>query len=251
MADVGDAARARADFLGPGKRNLHALLRQRLAWMNDYVGEADMVVELGCGAGLTEFFVTSCKVLATDVTPYPWTAACVDAMHLPLSPSSVDVFICVNMIHHVATPVVFLDSLSRCLRPGGRVLIHEPHPSVAMLTALRLMRHEGWSFDVDVFDEQAAVNDPADPWSGNNAVSELLFGDERRFAGRFPEFEKLFDRYSEFLLFPLSGGVTAKARVPELPEAVLSAVAAVDRALCGMSPSIFAMGRSLAFRKRA
>ena len=250
MGREGDAARARADFLASGTRNLRALLRQRLDWMNDHVKPDDIVVELGCGAGLTEFYVTRAHLLATDVYPWPWTAACVDALHLPFGPGSVDVFICVNVIHHLATPTTFLDSILGCLRPGGRLLIHEPNPSVMMLLALRLMRHEGWSFAVDAFDPTVPANDPSDPWSGNNAISQLLLGDHDRFQHRFPDFRFIEDRYCEFLLFPLSGGVTAKAPVPQLPEIVLRSAAAIDRALCLIAPSIFAMGRSIALEKR-
>ena len=251
MSQEGDVARARADFLERGNRNLHVLLKQRLDWMNNYIRSDEIVVELGCGAGLTEFFVTSGRLLSTDVHPYPWAAACIDALHLPLAPGSVDVFICVNMIHHLAAPTTFLDSMITCLRPGGRLLIQEPNPSFMLLLALRIMRHEGWSFDVDVFDPEVAANDVSDPWSGNNAISQLLFGDRERFRQRFPELHLVFDRYSEFLLFPLSGGVTAKAAVPELPAVVLRAVAAVDRRLCRWFPATFAMARSMAFEKRA
>ncbi len=251
MSREGDVARARAEFIAAGTENVRALLRQRLGWMDAHIRPDDIVVELGCGAGLTEFFVNGAPIMATDVRPYPWTAACVDALHLPFAPNSVDVFICVNMIHHLAVPTAFLDTLLTCLRPGGRLLIHEPNPSVAMLMALRLMRHEGWSFAVDAFDPAVAANDPADPWSGNNAISALLFGDLARFSRRFPAFTVLFDRYSEFLLFPLSGGVTAKTAVPVLPRAVLGAVAALDRVLCWLAPSVFAMGRSIALEKRA
>jgi hypothetical protein len=154
------------------------------------------------------------------------------------------------MIHHLATPTTFLDAILSCLRPGGRLLIQEPNPSVAMLMALRIMRHEGWSFAVDAYDPRVPANDPADPWSGNNAISQLLLGDRNRFQRRFPAFRFIFDRYSEFLLFPLSGGVTAKVSVPELPTVVLRAAAAIDRLLCLLAPSIFAMGRSVALEKR-
>ena len=251
MNREGDVARARAEFVAAGTRNLRALLHQRLDWMNTYIEPNDIVVELGCGAGLTEFFVTSAPVLATDVRPYAWTTACVDALHLPFAPNSVDVFLCVNMIHHLAVPTAFLDSILVSLRPGGRLLIQEPNPSFMMLLALRIMRHEGWSFDVDAFDPQVAANDPSDPWSGNNAISALLFGDAARFQRRFPAFQRVFDRYSEFLLFPLSGGVTAKTAVPRLPSFVLSAATAIDAVLCRLAPSFFAMGRSIALKKRA
>jgi SAM-dependent methyltransferase len=250
MSREGDVARARADFQTSSTRNLRALLRQRLEWMNDHIKSDDIVVELGCGAGLTEFFVSGAHLFATDVRPWPWTAACVDALHLPFAPESVDVFLCVNMIHHLATPTTFLDSILTCLRPGGRLLIHEPNPSVMMLLALRLMRHEGWSFAVDAFDPMVPANDPSDPWSGNNAISQLLLGDYDRFQRRFPDFRFIFDRYSEFFLFPLSGGVTAKTSVPQLPAFVLRAAGAIDRLLCKLAPSIFAMGRSIALEKR-
>jgi SAM-dependent methyltransferase len=250
MGREGDVGRARADFLGKGTRNLRVLLRQRLEWMNDHINPDDIVVELGCGAGLTEFFVTRARLLATDVRPYPWTAACIHALHLPFAPESIDVFVCVNMIHHLATPTTFLDSILTCLRPGGRLLIQEPNPSFAMLAALRLMRHEGWSFAVDAYDPQVPANDPSDPWSGNNAISQLLLGDHNRFQRRFPDFRFIFDRYSEFLLFPFSGGVTAKISVPELPAIMLRATMAIDRMLCLMAPSIFAMARSIALEKR-
>ena len=55
--------------------------------------------------------------------------------------------------------------------------------------------------------------------------------------------------YMKFLLLPISGGVTAKTNVPELPEWLLRAVAALDRCLCWLAPSVFAMGRSLALEK--
>ena len=42
---------------------------------------------------------------------------------------------------------------------------------------------------------------------------------------------------------------TAKTRTIELPQPVLRGLALLDRALCRLSPSVFAMGRSIALRK--
>lgn len=248
MAQEGDVTSARAEFLAGPSRNLRALLCQRYEWMNDYIKADDIVVELGCGAGLTSFFLRSGTLFATDVRPYPWVAACIDALRLPFKPASVDVFICINAIHHLAAPVRFLDSLQACLKPGGYVLVHEPNPSVLMLAALRLMNHEGWSFDVDVFDPDSIANDPDDPWSGNNAISRLLFSDGR-FRRRFPQLRIVRDRFAECLLFPLSGGVTAKTWSLELPDRVLRMIARLDAALCLAAPTVLAMGRSIALQK--
>ena len=249
MAREGDVARARDDFIRTGSRNLRALLRQRFIWMNDYLRPGQTIVELGCGAGLTQFFINQERILETDVRPYGWVSACVDALHLPFASESVDAFICVNMIHHLARPAAFLDSIVECLRPGVVLLIHEPNPSIMMLCMLRTMRHEGWSLDVDVFDANGLANDPADAWSGNNAVSRLLFHNRNKFASRFPRLRIEHDAFTECLLFPLSGGVTAKTWSLELPDSILRLVAQLDALLCRAAPSVFALGRAVALRK--
>jgi SAM-dependent methyltransferase len=161
----------------------------------------------------------------------------------------VDVFICSNVIHHVPSPMAFLRDIRDCLRPNGYLLVHEPHPSLLFLLALRMMRHEGWSFDADVFDPVARVSDAADAWAGNNAVSYLLFRDCAEFERQVPGLRVVRDRCTECLLFPLSGGVTAKSMTVELPMPVLGGLGWLDSVLCRMAPSVFAMGRSLALQR--
>lgn len=169
---------------------------------------------------------------------------------MPFGSRTIDTVICSNVLHHVATPINFLIDLHKCLKPGGHVLIVEPNPSFFLLLALRMMRHEGWSFEVDVFDPTVCVNDPADPWSGNNAVSYLLFRDSAIFREKAAGFEIVHDDYAECLMFPLSGGVTAKTRTVELPRSALKVVEWIDEKLCHLSPMIFAMVRLVVLRKQ-
>jgi SAM-dependent methyltransferase len=190
------------------------------------------------------------KIIATEKYSYQWVDACVDAMNLPFGLETIDVAIRPNVLHHFAHPIKFLLDLHGYLKPSGYILLLEPNPSFLLLLALRVMRHEGWSFEVDVFDPMALANDPADPWSGNNAVSELMFGDRKVFEKHAPGFEIVHDNFSECLMFVLSGGVTAKTRTFELPMKVLKIVDAIDRKLCRLSPKIFAMARSVVLRKR-
>jgi SAM-dependent methyltransferase len=245
----GDSVHVRQAFLATRPRNLTFLLQNRYAWMNQYIAPGDVAVEIGCGAGLAEFFIDAPHLLMTEVIPHAWVHICLDARHLPFAPNSVDAFICSNVIHHVPSPATFLQDVHSCLRPGGVVLIQEPNPSLLMLLALRLMRHEGWSFEVDVFDPSAQASDPCDAWSGNNAVSYLLFHDQQRFADAVPGLRIVYDHYMECTLFPLSGGVTAKTRTAELPAPMLRALAWLDDMLCRVAPSVFAMGRSIVLRK--
>src|SRR4051812_34905436 len=74
------------------------------------------------------------------------------------------------------------------LKPYGMILIQEINTSLMMRALLRVMRHEGWSYEVDVFDETAVANDPKDPWSANCAIPQMLFDDERRFLANVPGF---------------------------------------------------------------
>jgi len=248
MQSEGDVASARSGFLARRFRNLDYLLASRFGWMNGYIKEGGRVIEIGTGAGLSEFFLKQRPVL-TDVVANPWIDAPLDALDMALPDGSVDCIIASHNIHHFASPHRFFRECERVLKPGGYLLVQEINTSLAARALLRLMRHEGWSYRVDVFDERAVANDPSDPWSANCAVAELLFEQTVRFEKTFPSLTIELNRKCEFLIFSLSGGVISKTRVPELPHWLLQFAHALDKLLIRLFPDIFAMGRSVAIRK--
>ncbi|NQV57774.1 MAG: hypothetical protein HQ503_18065 [Rhodospirillales bacterium] len=113
------------------------------------------------------------------------------------------------------------------------------------------MRIEGWSYDIDVFSQDAVVNDPRDPWSGNNAVPELLFSDRKTFEREIGEFEILHNELCECFSFLVSGGVVAKSPTLQLPEWMLRTITVADGILVRLLPSVFAMGRQVVLQKRS
>lgn len=249
MRAEGDVAAARRDFIRSRFRNLDFLLRSRYEWMNGYIEGDHMAIEVGAGAGFSELYLERRPVL-TDAVPNPWIDRVLDATNMDLPDESVDVIIASHNIHHFYSPYKFFMECRRVLKPGGKILIQELNTSLALRLLLRLMRHEGFSYDVDVFDSNAVVNDPADLWSANCAVPQMLFESA-------PEFEKVFsglkivrNETGEFMLFPLSGGVISKTPVPELPYFVLKTVKIVDKILTSSFPTIFAMGRSVVITKQ-
>jgi SAM-dependent methyltransferase len=250
MQSEGDLLAAHTEFLAKRPKNLQLLLKNRYSWMQKYIKPDSIVVEIGAGSGFSKQFIER-EILLTEIFPHPWIDICVDAADMPFGPETIDVVICANVLHHLGKPLKFLLDLHKCLKPGGYVLINEANPSFLFLLAVRAMRHEGWSFDVDVFDLSAPVNDPADPWSGNNAVSYLMFHESRAFQEKVRGFEVVHDGFAECLMLPLSGGVTAKTKTVELPMTVLKIVDWLDRKLCRLSPEVFAMRRSVALRKRS
>jgi SAM-dependent methyltransferase len=250
MESEGDLQQARDRFLLAKNNNLRKLLHNRYVWMNEYIKRDDVVVDIGAGAGFSQEFIKT-EVTVTEIIPYHWVDICVDAANLPFGAETLDVVICSNVLHHFATPIRFLEKVYECLKPGGHVLIFEPNPSFLLLLALRMMRHEGWSFEVDVFDPTALANDPKDPWSGNNAISYLMFRDPNVFEENSPGFEVIHHSFAECMMFPLSGGVTAKTKIINLSITMLRIIDWLDGKLCRLSPYIFAMARLVVLRKRA
>lgn len=230
--------------------NLVFLLKHRFEWMNEYCEGRENIIELGAGAGFTRYFIRTPNLKLSDFTKHPWIDLEIDALNIGLDAASVDVIICSHMIHHLASPVKFFKEVARVLKPGGLLLIVDIETGFLMRLLLRIMRHEGWSFDVDVFDENAVCNDPSDVWSANCAIPKMLFQNPERFEKSLPDFEILKNERFEGFVFPLSGGVNAKTRTVQLPFPVLKAIRALDNLLIKIAPSFFAMGRKVVLRKK-
>jgi SAM-dependent methyltransferase len=245
----GDVARAREFFLAQRPRNLEYLLRKRYEWMNAYLKPGMRAVEFGAGSGLSKEFIHHDNFRITDVEPRPWTDDVADAMDPPYPPGSIDAAIFSHMIHHLPNPSLFFASVHRMLAPNGLVLIQELNTCFTLKLALRAMRHEGWSYDIDVFDPTIVANDPRDPWSANCAIPELMFRDGAEFERRIPGFRIEKNSLNECFVFLASGGVVVRAKTVELPKFALRTIDALDRALVKLMPSVFAMGRSVVLRK--
>ena len=251
MLHEGDVEAARERFYRERPIGVIYLLRQRYSWMNEYLVGRKAVVEIGAGAGLSKEFLDFPSMILSDVVKRPWIDIVVDALNPPFESDSLDAVICSHMIHHLASPAQFFSVVRSKLKMGGLLLIQDLHTSLMLRALLRIMRHEGWSYDINVFDEATIANDPVDPWSANCAIPELLFSNEQAFESKIPGFRFLKNELNESLLFPLSGGVVANTRIIQFPPIIYKLVQAVDRFLVYIFPDIFAVGRSVVLEKIA
>src|SRR5579863_4515835 len=211
MRGEGDVLKARNAFFRNTSNNLRFLIRERYEWMNAYIRECDSGVDIGCGTGLSREFIKSKQLLLTDYTDHDFLDfKFVDAMHTPFGPETFDFIIVTNVIHHLPHPMQFFREARRILKNGGVLLVHEVHSSLLFRAVLRLMRHEGYSYEPEVFDEECVCTDPEDLWAGNNAIPALLFADHERFERKVPWFRIELDQFTECTTFLNSGGVTAK-----------------------------------------
>ena len=253
MRNEGNVPEARKAFYAGANRNLIFLLDHRFRWMQRYI-DPDRAegVELGCGQGYGKDVLKAHSYLLTDYNDYDWLdVKMVDALDTPFKDGQFDFVIASNMIHHVPFPPKFFAEVHRILKPGGKLLVQDVNASLLMRVMLHMMRIEGYSYDVDVFDDSAPVNDPVDLWSGNNVVPNLLFDDPAAFHARMPGFRIREQGFSETLTYLASGGVTAKTFFIPLPRPVLSFLRVIDDILCTLAPQTFALQRRAVLEKIA
>ena len=180
-------------------------------------------VELG--AGLARFREVVPDVVETDVEETPWSDAVVDAGAMPYDDGSVANLVLLDVYHHLADPARFLDEARRVLKPGGRVIMLEPHCSPLSSVAYRMLHHEDVDFGGDGF--TPAVSDV--PLEGNLAQTTVaFFRNDEELARRWPELALVERRRLSLFVYPLSGGFSKR---PLLPAGAYKPLDAVERAL--------------------
>ena len=216
--------------------------------MNDFIRDGDVGVEIGSGAGLAEFFIINKNLMMTDNFQAAWLGKKLDALDMDLEDESLDYIISSNVIHHLAYPLRFLQEVHRVLKQGGVLLINETTASLAMRAILRMMRHEGYDFNVDIFNPSTPCCDPDHLWAGNAVIWDTAMNDINQLI-RKTGFEIKYKKKTEFLIFLLSGGVTAKAPTLRVPNYILSILDKLDQLLIAAAPNIFALGWQAALKK--
>ncbi len=249
LKHAGDVRLARASYLAHPTKNLTYLFEKRFGWMQRYLTPQSVVVEVGCGAGLSTHFLQCLRLILTDYEANPWVQTAADALRLPFRDHALDGIIANNVVHHVAHPLQFFAEARRALKLGGVLIIQEINCSWLMQWLLRVTHHEGFNFHCNVFNLDEICTNPKDLWDANCAIPNLLFDDPAKFFRHVPGFAIEESRYDEVLLLPLSGGVIAKAPTIECPLALLKMVDRLDQWLIHVSPQLFPLQRHVALRK--
>lgn len=251
MNHEGDVIRARNYFLKKKSKNLDFLLYNRFNWMNKFIKKNDVGIEVGCGTGVSKKYIHNGTFYLTDYANHDFLDyKMIDALNTKFEKNSYDFIISSNMIHHVPFPSKFFDEMNRILKPGGKLIIQEINCSSVMRYLLRLMRHEGFDFTINVFNPNIICTDPEDLWSANCAIPNLLFDDKAKFEKAFPYFKILDHSHSEFINFINSGGVISKTTYIPLPNFMLKFFDKIDSLLSSIFPKTFALQRQIVLQKK-
>jgi SAM-dependent methyltransferase len=133
------------------------------------------VLELGCGIGsLAERARAEgyARWIATDILETGSARVRCDATRLPFRPGSIDRVVFVDVLHHLAKPLVFFEEAARTLSSRGEVVCVEPWVTALSFPIYRWIHHEGCDLSRDpgapfsVWGKQA--------YEGNNGIPSLL-----------------------------------------------------------------------------
>jgi SAM-dependent methyltransferase len=217
------AAAAIADMDDPSVAALHAKIIQRkpflrLIYSEIYEGfkrqvplRADAkVVELGSGGGFIKEVIPN--AITSDIRSVPGLDMHFSALSMPFPSNSLDALLMFDVFHHMPDVERFLREASRCLKPGGKILMVEPANTLWGRFIYGCFHHEpfsptaGWRLDA------------CGPMSSaNGALPWIVFKrDLDTFQTHFPDLH--LRRLRPFMPFRyiLSGGVSMRQLMPSI-----------------------------------
>ena len=161
-------------------------------------------MELGGGSGNLKELLP--ETLSTDIMIAPWLDAVLDAQTLPFKDESLENIVLFDVLHHLSEPALFFSEAVRILKERGRIILMEPYVSRASFFVYRYLHAEGMDRAVDPLGG-AFPRKGKDPFQGNQAVPSLIFGKCRKeFTRTFPELKIAREEWTDFFVYPLSGG---------------------------------------------
>ena len=172
------------------------------------------MLEIGGGSGNFKDFAPNS--ISSDIMPAPWLDLVCDAQRLPFSDASFANIVMVDVLHHIESPLRFLQEIQRVLLPNGRLIFCEP--AITPLSGLfyRLFHDEPVDMSANPL-AAVTISADKDPWDSNQAIPTLLVGRFREALARAVPGLTLenVERFS-FAAYPLSGGFQPWCLLPKL-----------------------------------
>jgi SAM-dependent methyltransferase len=174
------------------------------------------ILEIGSGTSpLAQFHsnVVTSDVLDLDYLDHVFDCHEIDKLDA-IKDNSLDVITLTNVLHHLKSPIAFLNSGAAKLKPGGKVIATEPYFSVLSSFIFKYLHHEPVDFRISE-PELEEVQGPLA--SANIALPWLIFFSRRDWLQRLNEnfdIASLSVRPFSALSYVATGGISHKLPVP-------------------------------------
>lgn len=168
------------------------------------------ILEIGSGPGNFKQYCPEAILL--DVVPSPWIDVVGDGRHLPFKTKSLDTIIFVDVLHHMADPLFFLQEAQRVLKKGGRLIFEEPYVSKFSHLVYHF-HHEGLDMDCDKRNYKLDSRKKA--LEADLAIATVMFGrDFKRIKKMIPKLKLIHLEKYDFFFHLLYGNFSYKQLIP-------------------------------------
>lgn len=201
-------------------QNRNLLFWYRKLYRDQFKGFPDptslSILEIGSGTSPLKRFHSN--IITSDVLDLDYLDLifdCHDIQKLDaIKDNSLDVITLTNVLHHLKSPIVFLNAASAKLKSGGKVIATEPFFSAMSSLIFKYLHHETVDFHVP---EPALKNVSGPLASANQALPWLIFFRRRDWLQRLDEnydIASLTVRPFSALSYMVTGGISHKLPVP-------------------------------------
>jgi len=167
------------------------------------------VLELGAGGGFMSEFIPD--LITSELFYCPNIRAVLDGSRLPFSSQSLRGIVMTDVLHHLPQSRLFFDEATRCVRPGGVVVMVEPWVTPWSRFVYTHLHHE--PFDPETLSWELPTSGPLS--GANDALPWIIFARDRlKFEQEFPCWR--IESISPIMPFRylLSGGVSLRSLAP-------------------------------------
>jgi SAM-dependent methyltransferase len=167
------------------------------------------ILELGSGAGFLREYVP--RIITSDVFASPGVEIVLNGLELPIANGALGGIVMVDVMHHLARPRLFFAEASRCVRPGGVIIMVEPWVTPWSQTIYGKLHHEPFRPDSPHWEFPATG-----PLSGaNGALPWIMFERDRsQFEQEFAAWKIQEIEVGMPFRYLVSGGVSIRTLMP-------------------------------------
>ena len=208
-----------------------------------------LILEIGSGTSPLKQFLSN--VITSDVLDLDYLDLVFDCHEIDkldaIKDNSIDVITLTNVLHHLKSPIVFLNRAASKLKSGGKVIATEPFFSVLSTPIFKYLHHEPVDFRISA-PELGKVQGPLA--SANIALPWLIFFRRREWLERLNEnfdVATLSARPFSALSYMATGGISRRLPIPHF---VYRRLFLVDLAISRRFPGFCATFFTVALTRR-
>lgn len=201
-------------------KNGNLLLWYKCLYERQFAGiaglDAKTILEVGSGTSPMRLFygnVTTSDILELDHLDHSFDCHEIHN-YRPIPDGSVDIITMTNVLHHLRSPMDFLNNAAVKLKPGGAVILAEPYFSFLSKRIYKYLHHEPSVFEIA---EPMLDNVEGPLSSANMAMPYLIFFSPKGWDARLRrvyDFSAADAIYFSSISYMATGGISRKLPIP-------------------------------------